>query len=58
MHYFWYGFFSASPKRLDLLIVNLPGGLLIISVSVGSSAEIDVMAALFEELSAVLIVGK
>ena len=51
-----YGFFSAS--LLDLLIVNLPGELLIISVSVGNSAENDGAAASFEEMSAVLIVGK
>ena len=50
MHYFWYGFFSAS--LLDFLIVNLPGGLLIISVNVGNSAENDVAAASFEELLA------
>ena len=56
MHYFWYGFFSAS--LLDLLIENLPGVLLIISVSVGNSAKNDATAASFEELSAVLIVGK
>ena len=56
MHYFWYGFFSAS--LLDLLIVNLPGGLLIIFVSVGNSAENDAVAALFEELLTVLIVDK
>ena len=43
---------------LDLLIVNLPEGLLIISVSVGNSAENDATAASFEELSALLIVGK
>ena len=56
MHYFWYGFFTAS--LLDLLIVNLPGGLLIMSVSVGNSAENDATATSFEELAAVLIVGK
>ena len=56
MHYFWYGFFLAS--LLDLLIVNLPGGLQIISISVGNSAENDATAALFEELLAVLIVAK
>ena len=56
MHYFWHGVFSAS--LLDLLIVNLPGGLLIISVSIRNSAENDVTAALFEELSALLIAGK
>ena len=56
MHYFWYGVFSASP--LDSLIVNLPGGLLITSVSVGNSAENDAVAASFEELLALLIVGK
>ena len=56
MRYFWYGFFSAS--LLDLLVVNLPGGRLIIYVSVGNSAENDAAAASFEELLAVLIVGK
>ena len=56
MHYSWYGSFSAS--LLDLLIVNLPGGLLIISVSVGNSAENDATGASFEELLAVLIVSK
>ena len=56
MHYFWYEYFSAS--LLDLVIVNLRGGLLIISVSVGNSAENDVAAVLFEELLTVLIVSK
>ena len=57
MHYFRYGFFSAS--LLDLLvIVNLPGGLLVISVSVGNSAENDATAASFEELPTVLNVNK
>ena len=55
MHYFWYGVFSAS--LLDLLIVNLPGRLLIISVSVGNFAENDATAASFEELSALFIVS-
>ena len=56
MHYFWHGVFLAS--LLDLLMVNLPGGLLIISVSVGNYAENDVTAVSSEELSAVLFVGK
>ena len=56
MHYFWYGVFSVC--LLDFLIVNLPGGLLIISVSIGNSAENDATAASFEELLAFLIVGK
>ena len=48
-------FFSAS--LLDFLIVNLPGGVLIISVSVGNSTENGAMAASFEQLSAVLILA-